>query len=220
MSERRYRGAVTPPQPIAEGSATKRPYLRGDARRAQLLEAATRILDESGLAAVTVIAVAEEAGVSRRLVYDHFPDLTSLLNALLVLQAERYTTLLDAIHEAEAENFHDLVRQSFGVLVAMPRRDLALLRLVLIDTERAELAAARDHLRERFVRRWRRFVPDTVDDAVANAGIWSSVGSAMLMAELVGAGELTVEQATELQYVIATSMPTQLATVDAALRER
>ena len=55
-----------------------RPYLRPDERRRQLLEAASRLFDRGGFTAVTMSAVAAEAGASRRLVYDHFADLPKI----------------------------------------------------------------------------------------------------------------------------------------------
>jgi len=50
---------------------------------AALLKAARELIDEGGVEAMTMAAVAERAGVSRRAVYLHFPSRASLINGLV-----------------------------------------------------------------------------------------------------------------------------------------
>ncbi len=59
----------------------ERRYHHGDLRRA-LLDAALAIVDESGIAAVTMSAVARRAGVSSGAPYRHFKDSAALMQAL------------------------------------------------------------------------------------------------------------------------------------------
>lgn len=59
------------------------PRLPPAERREQLLDAALRIIAERGYSAVSIEAVAREAGVSRPVVYGLFADLGDLLTALL-----------------------------------------------------------------------------------------------------------------------------------------
>jgi AcrR family transcriptional regulator len=58
-----------------------RPYHHGDLRRA-LLDAASRILDRDGPAALSLRAVAREAGVSPAAPYHHFKDKSELMLAI------------------------------------------------------------------------------------------------------------------------------------------
>jgi AcrR family transcriptional regulator len=51
-------------------------------RRQQLLDAALGVILEQGYAGVSIEAVARSAGVTRPVVYDHFPNLGALLGAL------------------------------------------------------------------------------------------------------------------------------------------
>jgi len=51
-------------------------------RRQQLLDAALGVILEQGYAGVSIEAVARSAGVTRPVVYDHFPNLGVLLQAL------------------------------------------------------------------------------------------------------------------------------------------
>ena len=68
----------------------KRPYLRAAERRSQLLDAAGRLFDRFGFGGITMVGIATEAGVSRQLVYGHFPDLDSLYVAFVQDRLGRY----------------------------------------------------------------------------------------------------------------------------------
>jgi len=72
--------------------STRRPYaprLPPAERREQLLDAALGLIIDQGYAGVSIEAVARVAGVTRPVVYDHFPNLGRLL-AALVEREERY----------------------------------------------------------------------------------------------------------------------------------
>ena len=62
-------------------SAEPRPYHHGDLRRA-LVEAARRLLESEGPSALSLRAVAREAGVSPAAPYHHFKDKSELLDAV------------------------------------------------------------------------------------------------------------------------------------------
>jgi AcrR family transcriptional regulator len=59
-------------------------------RREQLIDAALSVILEHGYGGVSIEAIAREAGVTRPVVYDHFPNLPRLLHAL-VEREERYS---------------------------------------------------------------------------------------------------------------------------------
>lgn len=79
----------------------RRPYAQRvpiEVRRDQLLDAALQIVDRDGHGAVSIDAIAREAGVSRPVVYGAFDDLSALLAALLDRQQARaLTALLDRL---------------------------------------------------------------------------------------------------------------------------
>jgi AcrR family transcriptional regulator len=52
-------------------------------RREQLIDAALSVILEQGYAGVSIEAIARTAGVTRPVVYDHFPNLGRLLHALV-----------------------------------------------------------------------------------------------------------------------------------------
>jgi AcrR family transcriptional regulator len=76
--------------------ARKRSYHHGDLRRT-LLDASLALIDEQGLAALSLREVARRAGVSHQAPYFHFADRAALLAAL----ADEGFTLLHAAMKAE-----------------------------------------------------------------------------------------------------------------------
>jgi TetR/AcrR family transcriptional regulator, regulator of biofilm formation and stress response len=63
---------------------------RGRRRRAELVEAALRVVERDGVAAVTHRSVAREAGVAATAGTYHFPTVDDLLIAVLTAGAERF----------------------------------------------------------------------------------------------------------------------------------
>src|SRR5947208_8762259 len=79
---------MTPPAPGPRDAVPKvrRPYaprLPPEQRREQLLDAALSVILEQGYTGVSIEAIARRAGVTRPVVYDHFPNLGRLLCALV-----------------------------------------------------------------------------------------------------------------------------------------
>ena len=66
------------------------PRMPPEKRREQLIDAALDVILSKGYAGVSVEAVARSSGVTRPVVYDHFPNLGKLLQAL-VEREERYS---------------------------------------------------------------------------------------------------------------------------------
>jgi len=66
------------------------PRLPAEERREQLIDAALRVIVVNGYEGISIEAVAREAGVTRPVVYDHFPNLAHLLQALIARE-ERYS---------------------------------------------------------------------------------------------------------------------------------
>ena len=108
------------------GNAQIRPYHHGDLSRA-LVEAARRILEAEGPAALSLRAVAREAGVSPAAPYHHFRDKTELLEAVA---EQGWQALGDAIAEARTKS-------------PSPRESLARIGLAYVKFARANPALYR-----------------------------------------------------------------------------
>lgn len=65
------------------GRAAPRRRMKAPERRAQLLEVARRVFGSAGFHAASMEAVAKEAGVTKPILYDHFPSKKDLYLALL-----------------------------------------------------------------------------------------------------------------------------------------
>jgi len=113
-------------------AAEARPYHHGDLRRA-LVDAARRILEAEGPTALSLRAVAREAGVSPAAPYHHFKDKAELLDAV----AEEGWELLDAAmaHAREAAEPRDKLNALGIAYVCFARENPALYR-VMYDAAR------------------------------------------------------------------------------------
>src|SRR6058998_3384457 len=69
--------------------AAKTGRMSAEERREQLLDVTKSIVERQGFHAVSIEAVAREAGVSRPIVYGHFDDLAGLLEALVEREGAR-----------------------------------------------------------------------------------------------------------------------------------
>jgi len=119
------------------GNVQTRPYHHGDLSRA-LVEAARRILEAEGPGALSLRAVAREAGVSPAAPYHHFKDKTELLEAVA---EQGWHALGEAIAEARAKA--PTPRESLSRIglayVKFARANPALYRL-MYDTSRDRTA--------------------------------------------------------------------------------
>src|SRR3954469_17808180 len=111
--------------------------MSAEARREQLLDATKRIVSELGFHAVSIEAVAREAGISRPIVYGHFEDLPGLLEALVDREGERALGQLDRVLPgdlAHGDPAERLLAGLRGYLEAV-RSDPETWRLVLMAPE-------------------------------------------------------------------------------------
>jgi AcrR family transcriptional regulator len=87
-----------------EVTKTRRPYaprMPPLERREQLLDAALHVILEQGYTGVSIEAVARAAGVTRPVIYDHFPNLAQLLHALIEREESFALTQIDSMIPAK-----------------------------------------------------------------------------------------------------------------------
>src|SRR3954469_22003899 len=114
-------------------AAEARPYHHGDLRRA-LIDAARRILEAEGPAALSLRAVAREAGVSPAAPYHHFKDKVELLEAVA---HEGWDELDVALSTARASTEDPRARMTnLGVAYVCFARDNPALYRVMYDRSR------------------------------------------------------------------------------------
>ncbi|MFZ4434557.1 MAG: TetR/AcrR family transcriptional regulator [Microthrixaceae bacterium] len=196
--------------------AAKRPYLRPAERRRQLLDATSRVFARAGLAGITMVEVAAEADVSRRLVYDHFGDLATLFEAFFEDRLNRY---LDAVERAAAphggagNDSGESPGWDIAELLAIPVGELRAIRLIVSDTANRELDGPRRRLRAHAEQRWIPALdPDGSSPALSSALLWTVLTALLAIADQVADGELAAEQAAALGSALVEQIPTVLAT--------
>jgi AcrR family transcriptional regulator len=111
-------------------------------RREQLLDVTKSIVAEHGFHAVSIEAVAREAGISRPIVYEHFGDLAGLLGALIARESARALAQLAEVLPTDlsgGDPVETLLAGLRGYLDAV-RGDPVTWRLVLMPSEGAPKA--------------------------------------------------------------------------------
>ena len=104
-------------------------YHHGDLRRA-LVDAGLAILEEEGLAALTLRGVAARAGVSHAAPAHHFPTLKDLVTALATLAFERFHAAIEAGLAAAGPRPEDKVRGACAAYVGFATANPGLFRLM------------------------------------------------------------------------------------------
>jgi len=114
-------------------AASARPYHHGDLRRA-LVDAADRVLERDGPSALSLRAVAREAGVSPAAPYHHFKDKDELINAVAL---QGFDLLSEAMKAAATDAVSPSERVvSMGVAYVTFARDHPALYHVMFDAKR------------------------------------------------------------------------------------
>ena len=94
---------------MAKSDLPQRTRLSPEMRRSLILDHTAEIVAREGVAALTMDRIGKEAGVSKSLVYNYFPNMTELLQVLLKRELRRLRQL-QANAAAQAETFEGLVR--------------------------------------------------------------------------------------------------------------
>lgn len=182
-----------------------RSYLSPDARRRQLLDAAARLFAREGYAGVTMVAVAAEAGASRRLVYDHFPDLAALYTAFFEDRASRHLALIGAAVDT-AEDASAAFAAAFAQLLAMPADDQRAVRVLLADPGPADLGPIRERFRSHVEEQWLAAISPGLGEH-ARGVLWTVVAGLFALAELVARGEVSRDAATRIATDLVRALP-------------
>src|SRR5512146_1043345 len=159
----------------------KRPYHHGDLRNA-LLDAARAILEEEGLQALSLRAVARKAGVSHAAPYRHYPNHEALL---VELAMEGFEELRRAIETAGSVPFDkvDRITNIGGAYMRFASKRPALAQLMfgsqLPNREKIpELTAAADGIGGE--------IGAALGDPALGLAVWAAIhGLAMLILENV-----------------------------------
>lgn len=135
-----------------EGAAVDGRRVRGERRRAEIIDATLAVVTRDGAAGVTHRTVARQAGITTSLSTYYFATLDDLLVAALTSVADTYTARIRQIIDAPGDKLTGLAH--LIAETAGPGRDRA-----LAERELATLAARRPVLRP-VARRWRENIAE------------------------------------------------------------
>lgn len=159
--------------------------MRRDERRKQLLETATQVIRDGGIQALTMERVAEQAGISKPVLYSHFANRNEVLLALI----EDYWADIDASTrkiQAGATTFEErtdaIVEAYFG---ALARKGNTLHTLIFRNSNEPVLVEARRVREGRIEAVW---AADYERDLGMPADV-AAAAAAVVRSAIAGAGE-------------------------------
>jgi AcrR family transcriptional regulator len=194
-----------------KGSRAKRNYLPASKRRSLIVQAASRLISRDGLQELTMVAVAKEAGISRQLVYDHFPDLPTLFEAAFAEQARQYVRGLDDVFAIGASDAATMARKLFEQVLALGHETRSVVRALIGGAVPVELVDVREKFRATVGARWSLwFCALGFDDQSSRALVWVMTAAYLSLAELVDDGEIGSDGASSIMAMLADGIVSQI----------
>lgn len=171
----------------------------------QLIEVSWQLIREEGTDALTLGRLAEAAGVTKPVVYDHFGTRNGLLVALYQDYDVRQTAIIDdaiAVSRPSLEDKARVIAQGYVECVLTQGREIPEVLAALNASP--ELAAIKLQYQHAFIGKCRDiFSPFAGSGSVSLAALWAMLGAADALSNAAVAGEITRDQAfAELQQTI------------------
>lgn len=180
-------------------STPSRRRLPREARTRQLLEASWTLIRDEGTDALTLGRLAEAAGITKPVVYDHFGTRNGLLAALYEDYDIRQTALFDAAVAAAKPNVQDkalVIARAYVDCVLTQGREIQGVLAALSGSP--ELAAVKRQYQEAFIKKCAGiFAPFAGPEGVSTASLWAMLGAADALSDAAVVGDITEAQAKE-----------------------
>ncbi len=189
-----------------EESAPRRRLPRQERLR-QLLEVSWRLLRAEGSDALTLGRLAEEAGVTKPVVYDHFGTRNGLLAALYQDFDLRQTAVMDAaIHAARPtlKGKSGAIAAAYVQCVLTQGNEIPQVLAALHGSP--EMAAVTRQYQQVFIAKCQAILaPFAGPDGIARAAMWAMLGAADALAHAAVVGDISEQQAQAelLQTILA-----------------
>jgi AcrR family transcriptional regulator len=184
------------------GTRKKRTYMASRQRRRALLDVAAQMVGRGGWNGLTMKGLAEEAGVSRQLVYDHFEDGTGLLLASLDhLFQESYQATAEVL-QGSAGDVPSTIREAYRIFLEMPAAQRRTLRAITGDfaPDRPETRKAIAVMREQIFAIWVPYArrETGLSERELRPLVWMLTAASWGLADLVDDGTVSKKRATEM----------------------
>ena len=184
--------------PAAQPPAPRRRLSRDDRLR-QLLDVSWQLIRAEGTDALTLGRLAEEAGVTKPVVYDHFGTRDGLLIVLYQDFDVRQTALTDAAIAASKPTLADkasVIASSYVNCVLTQGREIPGVLAALDGTP--ELAAIKRQYQQVFIEKCQHILaPYAGPQGVSPASLWAMLGAADALSQAAIKGDITELEAQE-----------------------
>ncbi|AVJ28363.1 TetR/AcrR family transcriptional regulator [Achromobacter spanius] len=184
---------TSPPAP------SPRRRLSKDARQRQLIDVSWALIRDEGTDALTLGRLAEQAGVSKPVVYDHFGTRNGLLAALYQDFDQRQTAIIDdaiAASKATLQAKADVIATRYVECVSAQGREIPGVLAALNGSP--ELAAVKTQYQHAFIRKCQDILaPFAGPQGVSLAGLWGMLGAADALSQAAVAGDITQQAARD-----------------------
>lgn len=196
----------------SDDQARSRKRLSRDERRRQLLDVAWQLVREEGTDALSLGRLAEQAGVTKPVVYDHFETRTGLLVALYQQYDARQTRMLEQALvrcDASLASCAGVIAEAYVDCVMSQGREIPGVSAALAGSP--EMEALKRAYEQPFLDKCREaLVGFSPSGNIGLAGMRLMVGAADALSQAAAAGELDAGQAkAELQAAIVAMVERQ-----------
>ena len=169
---------------------------------------AWRLVREEGTEALTLGRLAEQAGVTKPVVYDHFGARSGLLAALYQDFDARQTAVIDAALQASEPNLASkaaVIASSYVDCVLLQGREIPGVIAALAGSPELEKIKREYHLA--FIEKCRNILaPFAGPGGVTSASLWAMLGAAETLSYAAAAGEITAAQAKDELFETIVAM--------------
>lgn len=201
----------------SRSSAAPRRRLSREDRQRQLLDVAWRLVREEGSEALTLARLAEQAGVTKPIVYDHFTTRSGLLAALYQDFDARQTALMDAALEASEPTLQsraEVIAASFVECVLLQGREIP--GVIAALTSSPELERIKREYEAIFLAKCRTVLePFAGTRAITQASLRAMLGAAEALSNAAATGEVSADEAKQELFVTIVAMVDRAARIGA-----
>lgn len=182
-------------------------------RLRQLLDVAWRVIREEGTEALTLGRLAERAGVTKPVVYDHFGTRSGLLAALYQEFDARQTEIMDSalqVSESTLAAKAEVIASSYVDCVLLQGREIPDVIAALAGSP--ELEKIKRDYRVAFIEKCRGVLTPFAGTAgIESAGLWAMLGAADALSHAAATGEITAAQAKDELFETIVAMVSRSA---------
>ncbi|WP_047457410.1 TetR/AcrR family transcriptional regulator [Rhizobium rhizogenes] len=180
----------------ASNSPPRRRLTREERHR-QLLAVAWRVIREEGTEALTLGRLAEQANITKPVVYDHFSTRPGLLATLYQDFDARQTTAMDAALQASEPTLTDrasVIASAYVDCVLLQGREIPGVIAALAGSP--ELEKIKRDYETVFIEKCRiALAPFAKTGTIASAGLWAMLGAAEALSYAAATGDITAAEA-------------------------